>query len=111
MAVEAENPVLPSKDCPIATVESSRMSSKCGAGCQTDNEDVQEKTPVLYEFRCIARSAWVLKNWSECRPLGSATEGSFAWQYCREPRSNQSRIIVWIPTGGCGNSPFQETSS
>jgi hypothetical protein len=43
MAVEAENPVLPSKGCPIATVESSRMSSKCGAGGQTDNEDVQEK--------------------------------------------------------------------
>jgi hypothetical protein len=49
MAVEAENPVLPSKDCPITTVESSRMSSKCGAGCQTDN-DVQEKLLPFTNF-------------------------------------------------------------
>ena len=50
MAMEAENPVLPSKGCPIATVESSRMSSKWGAGGQTDNEDVQEKLLSFTNF-------------------------------------------------------------
>jgi hypothetical protein len=97
MAMEAENPALPSIGL---------SDNHCGV--------IKDEFQVLRRLPHVIPTTKMYRNNSSrlristysslsadaeeslgVSPLGSATEGIFAWQYRREP----SRIIVWIATG------------
>ena len=102
MAMEAENPVLPSKNCPIATVESSRMSSKCGR-LPDRQRRCTGKTPFLLRISMYSSLSGGAKELVEVSPLGIATAGIFAWRYCRQPRSNDNLSQPVVAATGSGD--------